>query len=234
MLPSRRPSVPCPAREGSAMDLSVVTGHFGYLLGGLVVTIELTVIGYLGALALGTVMAVFRVGPITPLRAVGTVYVELFRNVPLLSLLILVVFGLPDIGFTFSLFASSALALGLTGAAYVCESIRSGINAVPVGQAEAARAIGLPFAKVLWVVVLPQAFRTMIPPLVNVFIGMALGSSLAAAVGVAELTNRTQQLNLQYAQAVATFLVAGAFYVALAFLGAGGGGWLERRVGGRR
>jgi glutamate transport system permease protein len=214
--------------------LSVITGHFGYLLGGLVVTIELTVIGYLGALVLGTVMAVFRVGPITPLRAVGTVYVEFFRNVPLLSLLILVVFGLPDIGLTLSLFASSALALGLTGAAYVCESIRSGINAVPVGQAEAARAIGLPFAKVLGLVVLPQAFRTMIPPLVNVFIGMALGSSLAAAVGVAELTNRTQQLNLQYAEAVATFLVAGAFYVAMALLGAAGGNRLEHRVAARR
>jgi glutamate transport system permease protein len=214
--------------------MSVVTGHFGYILGGFLVTVELTLLGYLGALVLGTVLAVFRVGPITPLRVIGTVYVEFFRNIPLLTFLILFVFGLPDVGVTVSLFGSAAICLAMTGAAYVCESVRSGINAVPVGQAEAARAIGLPFAKVLRLVVLPQAFRTMVPPLVNVFIGMALGSSIAAAVGVAELTNRTQQLNLQYAQAVATFLVAGAFYVALAFLGAGGGRWLERRVGGRR
>jgi glutamate transport system permease protein len=214
--------------------MSVVTGHFGYILGGFVVTVELTLLGYLGALVLGTVLAVFRVGPITPLRVIGTVYVEFFRNIPLLTFLILFVFGLPDVGLTVSLFGSAAICLAMTGAAYVCESVRSGINAVPVGQAEAARAIGLSFAKVLRLVVLPQAFRTMVPPLVNVFIGMALGSSIAAAVGVAELTNRTQQLNLQYAQAVATFLVAGAFYVALAFLGAGGGRWLERRVGGRR
>jgi glutamate transport system permease protein len=214
--------------------MSVVTGHFGYILGGFLVTVELTLLGYLGALVLGTVLAVFRVGPITPLRVIGTVYVEFFRNIPLLTFLILFVFGLPDVGLTVSLFGSAAICLAMTGAAYVCESVRSGINAVPVGQAEAARAIGLPFAKVLRLVVLPQAFRTMVPPLVNVFIGMALGSSIAAAVGVAELTNRTQQLNLQYAQAVATFLVAGAFYVALAFLGAGGGRWLERRVGGRR
>jgi glutamate transport system permease protein len=214
--------------------MSVVTGHFGYILGGFLVTVELTLLGYLGALLLGTVLAVFRVGPITPLRVVGTVYVEFFRNIPLLTFLILFVFGLPDVGLTVSLFGSAAICLAMTGAAYVCESVRSGINAVPVGQAEAARAIGLPFAKVLRLVVLPQAFRTMVPPLVNVFIGMALGSSIAAAVGVAELTNRTQQLNLQYAQAVVTFLVAGAFYVALAFLGAGGGRWLERRVGGRR
>jgi len=209
--------------------MHVVTDNFGYILGGFLVTVELTVLGYVGALVLGTVLAVFRVGPITPLRVVGTVYVEFFRNIPLLALLILFVFGLPDVGLTFSLFSSAAICLALTGAAYVCESVRSGINAVPVGQAEAARAIGLPFSKVLTVVVLPQA----LPPLVNVFIGMALGSSLAAAVGVAELTNRTQQLNLQYAEAVATFLVAGAFYVAMAFLGAGGGRWLENRIGRR-
>src|SRR3954452_18632037 len=234
MLPRRRPSARCPAREAPAMSgLSVITGHFGYLLGGLLVTIELTVLGYLGALALGTLLAVFRVGPITPLRVVGTVYVEFFRNIPLLTLLILFVFGLPDVGVTVSLFGSAAICLALTGGAYVCESVRSGINAVPVGQAEAARAVGLSFSKVLRLVVLPQAFRTMVPPLVNVFIGMALGSSLAAAIGVAELTNRTQQLNLQYAQAVVTFLVAGALYVAMAFLGAGGGGLLERRAAGR-
>jgi glutamate transport system permease protein len=214
--------------------MSIVTGHFGYILGGFLVTVELTLLGYVGALVLGTVLAVFRVGPITPLRVVGTVYVEFFRNIPLLTLLILFVFGLPDVGVTVSLFGSAAICLALTGGAYVCESVRSGINAVPVGQAEAARAIGLSFGKVLRLVVLPQAFRTMVPPLVNVFIGMALGSSLAAAVGVAELTNRTSQLNLKYAEAVATFLVAGAFYVAMAFLGAGGGRWLERRVAGRR
>jgi glutamate transport system permease protein len=213
--------------------MDVVTGHFGYILGGFLITVELTLLGYAGALVLGTVLAVFRVGPITPLRVVGTGYVEFFRNIPLLTFLILFVFGLPDVGLTVSLFWSAAISLAMTGAAYVCESVRSGINAVPVGQAEAARAIGLSFSKVLRLVVLPQAFRTMVPPLVNVFIGMALGSSLAAAVGVAELTNRTQQLNLQYAEAVVTFLVAGAFYVATAFLGAGAGRWLEHRVGAR-
>jgi len=86
--------------------MGVVTSHFDYILGGLLVTVELTVLGYLGALVLGTVLAVFRVGPITPLRVVGTVYVEFFRNIPLLTLLILFVFGLPDVGLTVSLFWS--------------------------------------------------------------------------------------------------------------------------------
>jgi glutamate transport system permease protein len=210
--------------------MHVVLSHFGDLLGGFVVTLELTAIGFVGAVLLGTVLAVCRVGPITPLRVAGAAYVEFFRNIPLLALLILVVFGLPDVGVAYSLFTSAAICLALSAAAFVCEAMRSGINAVSVGQAEAARAIGLTFTQSLRFVILPQAFRTMVQPLVNVFIGVALSSSLAAAVGVAELTNRTQQLNLQYAEAVASFLVAGALYLLLALSGGGVGGWLERKL----
>jgi glutamate transport system permease protein len=210
--------------------MHVIRSHFGDLLAGFGVTLELTILGFVGAVLLGTVLVVCRVVPIGPLRVAATIYVEFFRNIPLLSLLILAVFGLPDVGVTYSLFTASALCLVLAGAPFVCESIRAGINAVPVGQAEAARAIGLPFVQCLRFVILPQAFRTMVQPLVNVFIAVALNSSLAAAVGVAELTNRTQELNLRYAEAVACFLVATVFYVALSLAGAGTGGWLERKV----
>jgi glutamate transport system permease protein len=210
--------------------VDVITAHFGDLLAGFGVTLELTVLGYLGALVLGTGLAVFRVSPITPLRLFGAVYVEFFRNIPLLSLLILFVFGLPDVGVTLSLFTSAAICLALASAAFVCEAVRGGINTVSVGQAEAARAIGLTFTQSLRFVILPQAFRTMVQPLVNVFIGVVIGSSLAAAVGVAELTNRAEQLNLRYAEAVLTFLVAGALYLAVALLGGVAGSRLERRV----
>ena len=83
--------------------MHVVTDNLGFLLGGLLVTLELTALGFVGALLLGTVLAVFRVSPIAPLRAVGAVYVEVLRNMPLLMLLVLVIFGLPDVGLTFSL-----------------------------------------------------------------------------------------------------------------------------------
>jgi glutamate transport system permease protein len=212
----------------------IILSHIGDLLAGFGVTIELTLLGFVGAVILGTLLAVFRVVPVTPLRVVGAVYVEFFRNIPLLALLILVIFGLPDVGVTYSLFVSAAICLALSGAAFVCEAMRSGINTVPVGQAEAARAIGLTFVQSLRHVILPQAFRTMVQPLVNVFIGVALSSSLAAAVGVSELTNRTQQLNLKYAEAVGSFLVAGVLYLLLAMTGGGAGGWLERRLAIRR
>jgi glutamate transport system permease protein len=210
--------------------VQVVTDNIGFLLGGLLVTLELTALGFAGALLLGTVLAVFRVSPIPPLRVAGTVYVEVLRNMPLLSLLVLFVFGLPDIGLTFSLFTSAAICLAAFGAAFVCEAVRGGINTVAVGQAEAARSLGLTFTQTLLYVILPPAFRTMVQPLVNIFIGTALGSSLAAAVGVSELTNRTQVLNLQSAQAVVLFLVSGAMYLAIALLGGVVGGALERRL----
>ncbi|WP_445182053.1 amino acid ABC transporter permease [Pseudonocardia sp. Cha107L01] len=210
--------------------MHVVIDSLGFLLGGLLVTLELTALGFVGAMLLGTVLAVFRVSPVPPLRVAGAVYVEVLRNMPLLSLLVLVVFGLPDVGVTFSLFTSAAVCLAGFGAAFVCEAIRGGINAVPVGQAEAARALGFTFTQSLRHVILPPAFRTMVQPLVNIFIGIALGSSLAAAVGVSELTNRTQLLNLQSAEAVVLFLVSGAMYLAIALLGGTVGGALERRL----
>jgi len=105
---------------------------------------------------------------------------------------------------------------------------------VPVGQAEAARSLGFTFMQSLRYVILPPAFRTMVQPLVNIFIGVVLGSSLASAVGVSELTNRTQVLNLQSAEAVVLFLVSGAIYLAIALLGGAAGGALERRVSGGR
>jgi glutamate transport system permease protein len=213
--------------------VEVVTGNLGFLLGGLGATLALTVLGFVGALVLGTVLAVFRVSPIAPLRAVGAVYVEVLRNMPLLMLLVLVVFGLPDIGVTFSLFTSAALCLAAFGAAFVCEAVRGGINTVPVGAAEAARSLGMTFTQSLRHVILPPAFRTMVQPLVNIFIGIALGSSLASAVGVSELTNRTQVLNLQSAEAVVLFLFSGAVYLVIALLGGLAGAALERRVSGR-
>jgi glutamate transport system permease protein len=129
--------------------MNEVLKHIGVLVGGLGITLELSLLGFLGALLLGTILTVMRVSPITPLRVGGTLYVEVFRNVPLLAFLVLFVFGLPDAGITYSLFTSEVLCLALYFGAYVCEAVRGGINAVPVGQAEAARARGGNFNPIL-------------------------------------------------------------------------------------
>ncbi len=208
----------------------MLADNFSFLLNGVLTTVGLTILGFVGALLIGTVVAVFRVSPITPLRVVGTAYVEFFRNVPLLTLLILIVFGLPDIGLLIPLFWCGVLGLVLAGSAFICETVRSGINTISVGQSEAARALGMSFGTQLRLIILPQAFRTMVQPLVNNFIGILIGSSLAAAVGVSDITNVTQQLNIRYAEAVVLFLLSGAVYLVFA-LGAGRiGSWLEGLV----
>ena len=141
----------------------------------------------IGSLVLGTLLAVLRVAPSAALRAFGTGYVNLVRNTPLTLVMFFTVFGLPALQISFGDTASTnyriyaLLALIAYTACFVCEAIRSGINTVPVGQAEAARAIGLPFAQVLALVVLPQALRAVVPPLGNVLIAMVKNTSVASA-----------------------------------------------------
>ncbi len=208
---------------------TIIHDQYPLLLSGLLTTLLLTVIGFVGALVLGTLLAICRVSPVRPLQVVAGIYVEFFRNIPLLSLVILITFGLPEVGAVMPLFWCGALSLVLSGAAFVCETVRSGINTVSIGQSEAARALGMGFATQLRYIVLPQALRTMVQPMVNVFIGTLLGSSLCAVAGVADLTNVTQQLNIQYAAAVGLFLLSGVAYLVLS-LGAGAvGGRLEQR-----
>lgn len=210
--------------------MDAIRENIPLLLQGVGTTIALTLLGYTFALILGTLLAVARVSPIPPLRGIATVYVEIFRNIPLLSLLILISFGLPDVGLLLPYFWCGVLGLTLSSAAFVCENVRSGINTVPIGHAEAARSVGLGFFGTLRWVVLPQAFRSMVQPLVNVFIGTVIGSALCSAIAVQEVTWVTQTLNIRYAQAVLMFLIAGAVYLVLSLGGAALGGVIERAV----
>lgn len=137
-----------------------------------------------GSLLLGTVIAAFRVSPVAPLRAFGSAYVTLVRNCPLTIVLFFFAFGLPEVGINQSYYLFGVTALIIYTAAFVCEAIRSGINSVPSGQAEAARAIGLTFTQSLRSVILPQAFRSSIPPLGSVLIAMFKNSAVVGAFGV--------------------------------------------------
>lgn len=199
-------------------------------LDGLLVTLQLTTVAFLGAVILGTIMATFRISPIAPLRAVGLVYVEIFRNVPLMSLIIVVVYALPEIGVTWSYLTCVIVAMLLVGGAFLGEAVRTGINAVPAGQIEAARSLGLTFSGVMANVVLPQAFRSMVQPLVTVFIGIFLSSSLAGVVGVMDLTSTVSYINNREAKGLLTFMVAAVLYLAISLLAGVVGDRLERRL----
>ncbi len=166
------------------------------LLGAFWMTIKLTVVSAVGALLVGTVIAVMRVSPVRVLRAAGTAYVTLVRNTPLTLIVFFCAFGFyitlqyrigaQDSPIDVQNFRWGVLGLAIYHAAFVAEALRSGINTVPKGQSEAARAIGLDFGATLTSVVLPQAFRGAIAPLGNVMIALTKNTTVVATIGVAE------------------------------------------------
>jgi glutamate transport system permease protein len=174
--------------------VDVFVDNWRDVLAGFWTTLQLFVVSGLGALLLGTLLAAARVSPVPVLRATAGGYVTLFRNTPLLILILITYYGLPELGIRFSFFAEITLALALYTASFVSEALRSGVNAIPVGQAEAARSIGLPFGQSMTQVVLPQAYRAVVPPLASVLIALAKNTSLAAAFGLADATFRMKGL----------------------------------------
>jgi glutamate transport system permease protein len=194
---------------------------------GFVTTLELSVLSSVLALLLGTVLAAMRVSPVPTLRAAGATYVELVRNTPLTLVFFFVVFVLPQVDILLPFFVFAVMALTIYHAAFFCEAVRSGINSVGVGQAEAARSIGLTFGQSLQLVVLPQAIRTVIPPLINVVIALIKNSSIAAAFGVIELTATGTRLANANGDAVIAVLAGVAVCYLILTLPSG---WLAGRV----
>ncbi|HET6391559.1 MAG TPA: amino acid ABC transporter permease [Blastococcus sp.] len=211
--------------------MQFLADNFDLFRDAFLTTLSLSLLAGLLALVLGTLLAAARVSPIPPLRGLATFYVEVFRNTPLTVVFFFMIFGLPQIDFIVGFFTGAVLSLGLYTAAFVCEAIRSGINAVASGQAEASRAIGLTFGQSLREVVLPQAFRTVIPPLGNVFIAMVKNSSIAAGFATSELSSLLPRLvNADAAQLTAVLLGVVVAYMLITLPLAFGVHRLERRV----
>lgn len=164
--------------------MDILLNNFDGFALGFWISVKLIFVGLIGALILGTLIAVCRVSPIPPLRLFGAWWVNTFRNTPLTLVAFFAAFGLPVLGIRMDYFWFMAIALWVYTSAFVCEAIRAGINAVQPGQAEAARAIGLTFGQTLSLVVMPQAFRAIVPPLGSVLIAMMKNSAIAGLFGV--------------------------------------------------
>jgi glutamate transport system permease protein len=212
--------------------MSFLADNFPLLRDAFLTTVALALTSGVCALVLGTLLAAMRVSPVPALRVLATCYVELFRNTPLTVVFFFLAFGIVYIDLQFpSRFITAVAALSLYTAAFVAEAVRSGINAVPPGQAEAARAIGLDFRQSLTTVVLPQAFRTVVPPLGNVWIALAKNTSIAAGFAVSELTAVLQRLaNANADQLALVFLAVVAGYLVITLPSAWGLRRLERRL----
>jgi len=166
--------------------ISTLTDNWRLFLEAFAKTVQLFVLSGLGALVWGTVLAVCRVSPVPALRAFGTGYVNLLRNTPLTLVFFFVAFGFPYLEINFDFFVFAIISLVAYTSAFVCEAIRSGINTVPKGQAEAARSLGLTFAQGLRFVILPQAVRAVVPPLTSVANALLKNTTIAAGFSVAE------------------------------------------------
>ena len=153
---------------------------------GLLRSLGICLWAMVGSLALGTIIAAFRVSPVPALQYFGTAWVTVWRNAPLSVVLFFMAFGLPAVGINTSFYVFGIAGLIIYTSAFVCEALRSGINSVQAGQAEAARAIGLTFTQSLSQVILPQAFRTSVPPVGSVIIAMFKNSAVVGAFGVGQ------------------------------------------------
>jgi glutamate transport system permease protein len=190
--------------------MDFVFDHRQLILDGFSRTVQLAVAAGLLSLVFGTVLGIMRVCPIPTLRWAGAGYVNIVRNTPLTLVFVFAVFGLPRLDVSFSFFVFAIIALTVYTSTFVCESLRSGINSVPGGEIEAARAIGLPFRLVLTLVVLPQAFRAVIPLLSNIFIALTKNTSIAVAFSVAEATSIMRRLQNEDARATFPLLIVTA------------------------
>jgi glutamate transport system permease protein len=195
--------------------VDLVLDNLDLFVRGMRTTVSLTVLSFALALVIGIVVAACRVSPVPPLRAAGALFVELIQSSPLAVLFVLFFFGLTKVGVQYSAYTTAIIVLGGYTGAYVGEMVRSGINAVSQGQAEAARSLGLTFPQVLRIVVLPQALRTIVAPLGGLFIALIKNSSLAVLIAVEELLYEVNQLSNSSARPIPVFLGACVAYLAL-------------------
>ncbi|KAA1021099.1 amino acid ABC transporter permease [Pseudonocardia sp. EV170527-09] len=210
--------------------MDVLLDNLDLYVGGFAGTIGLFVVAAIGSLLLGTLIAGMRVSPVPALRAFGTGYVQILRNTPLTLVLFFFAFAYPRLELVqLSFFALASVGLSLYTAAFVCEVVRSGINTVPVGQAEASRALGFTFTQTLGQVVLPQAVRATVPPMTNIQIALLKNTTIASGFSVFQAGGIYQNLSERgYNVLVGLLWVALIFVILVAPLT-----WVQRRLDAR-
>jgi len=201
-------------------------------------TIVYSAFGFAIGLGLGLVLALMKLSPVAPYRWLATIYIEFFRGVPALLVFVALSVAVPlAFGLKFDINSVAGLALGIVGSAYIAETIRAGIKAVPKGQIEAARSLGMSHGRTLVTVTIPQAFRIILPPLTNELIMLVKDSSLISVVGLTaadyELTKLGRE-TLSQSPTLTPLLVAGLCYLIITLPLGHLSRRLERRTGGRK
>jgi len=192
----------------------VLVTSFPLLISGLRVTLALGAVAIVAGLVLGLVVALIRIYAVKPASIVAKIYIDVFRSIPILVLLIVVYYALPFVGLRLSPFMSAALSLTLVSGAYTAEIFRAGIEAVPRGQFEASQALGLGYRHMMADIILPQAIRIVIPPLTNNCINVMKDTALASVVAMPDLLKQATQAQALEANPT-PLIVAALMYVAI-------------------
>jgi len=209
--------------------LGVLSHNRSLFVDGFLTTVKLFAIAGVGCLFFGTLLAGMRVSPIPALRVFGAAYVYTIRNTPLTLIFAFMVFGVPKLDVNLSFFRAACIALLVYTSAFVCEVVRSGINTVQAGQGEAARALGMTFTQVLILVVLPQAFRSIVPPLMSVLNSLLKNTTVAAGFSVVEAGSISATLSERGEKQTPTLLWITIGFLMLVIPLVATQRWLERR-----
>jgi glutamate transport system permease protein len=203
------------------MGVTDVFAEFGEIyLQSLLSTWLMTIVCFLGGLAMGILVTVMRVSPIKPLRVVGDIYVQIFRNIPTVSLLVIFVYALPYLGLLLDYRTCLVVCVILVVSSFASENFMSGINAIGVGQIEAARAVGLSFVQIVRLIVIPQALRTTVLPMTNLLIATLLTTALGSQVPLTppELTGMVNYVNSRSVAGISAFVVSAICYAGTSIL----------------
>jgi polar amino acid transport system permease protein len=220
------------------MDYSLILKHYGVLLNGAGLTVVMTIGSTALGFALGTALGLMRISRAGPLRGFAGVYLQIFRGTPMLLQICFLYFALPQMfgpaiwsnPFLPDAALAGIVALGLNSGAYIAEIIRAGIQGVDIGQTEASRALGLSHAQTMRLVVMPQAFRRVIPPLCNEFIVLLKDTSLVSAIGAKELMYQARAMGSRYYEYFVFMVGAAIVYFCLTFVLTRIAGHVERRL----
>ncbi|MGB9840968.1 amino acid ABC transporter permease [Thermovenabulum sp.] len=196
------------------LDFTIVLPYITLFIRGSLIAIEITALAVMMGVVIGTFVGMGKMSRIFIIRALCTIYVEVIRGTPLLVQILIFYFGLPQLtGYSLSEFPAAVIALGINSGGYVAEIVRGGILAVDKGQMEAARSLGMSYAQAMRYIILPQAFKKMIPPLGNEFITLLKNSSLATTIGFPELTRAAQVVAGNTYRPFEPYITAALFYL---------------------
>ena len=200
-------------------------------------TLELMLLAFCLACAIGMVVALMRISRLTLLRTAARIYIGFFRGVPVLVILYWIYFALPEMGYEFlviSSYTAAVLGLGIHGGAFLAEIFRSGIESLHKGQMEAALSLGMTPASAMTHIILPQALRVVVPPIANYAVGLLKETALCSIIAAPELTLRAKDLASSSFLPMHAFILAAVFYYVMSFPLMRAAEYLERRMGAGR